>query len=164
MSHTQQKVTLAIALFAPMTTALCADYEVYYWVDANGVANYSQWAPPESTAVVTRQVLPDAGPAPDASEDIYAVEATAREMDALWKEIEQRRQEQRKRQPQPAPVVVVQQSEPEEYGFPVWYNRPGHGQGSRPGHGRPGHGQGNGPAMDRVVGRKREVPIHYRPS
>jgi hypothetical protein len=144
MSHTQQKVSLAIALFAPFATAFCADYEVYYWVDANGVANYSQMAPPDTTAGVSKQVLPDAvNTAPEAGEDIYAVEATTREMDALWKGIEDRRKEQRKRQP--APVVVVQQSQPEEYGFPVWYKRPGRDQNHRPGYGRPGGDAGNAP-------------------
>lgn len=164
MSHTQQKVSLAIALFAPLSTAFCADYEVYYWVDANGVANYSQMAPPNTTAGVSKQVLPDSGnAAADPGEDIFAVEATAREMEALWKGIEERREEQRKNQAQSPQSIVVQQSAPEEYGFPVWYQRPGRGNGNRPDHGRPLPGQGSGPGNGMGQGPKPIPPIMRPP-
>lgn len=133
MYHTLHRVLLATAVFAVSGRAFAADVEVYYWVDADGVAHFSQWAPAEPVAGVSKQVLKDTTPAArDAGDDIYAVEDTARQMEALWAEIGLRREEQRQRQAQAEPpVVVVEQAEP-AYVFPGWYDRPVQGPGPQP--------------------------------
>jgi hypothetical protein len=132
------RAVVAVTLLSYLLAAPLAAYEIYHWVDANGVDNYSQWAPTDAVDGVSKQILADpAPPAREPDEDLYSVEATAEQMRALWEGMEQRREEQLQRQPPTPGRVEVQQQEP-YYALPGWYGRPADGPVDRPGH-RPPH-------------------------
>lgn len=96
-------------------------YEVYHWVDENGVPHYSQERPDENIAGVRKLQLEDTTPPDyDPEEDRYGVEEQAERMAGLREDRQARRDEARERQlnaPQP-PVVIYQ----EPY-YPGYLNR-----------------------------------------
>jgi hypothetical protein len=93
--------------------------EIYRWVDANGVVNFSQAAPDAATAGVSLMHLPDSTPPESGqAQDIYNVQEQAERMQALRDEREERRKARRERQqlaaqPQPQPVRT--------WSHPLWY-------------------------------------------
>lgn len=124
-------------------------YEVYSWVDENGVTHFSQWAPAEPVADVKEMVLPDAAPPNyDPAEDRYAVEATSEQVQAVWDELEKRREERREREANSVQPVVRYQEYESGYGWPGWslypYPRPDNRPDYRPDH-RPDHRPGPKP-------------------
>jgi len=128
---------LVLAATVIFTSYAHSGEEFYYWVDENGVANFSQWAPAGEATEVSRLELPATEqPVRDPGEDIYAVAATAEQMQLLWDDFEQKREELRVRQERAAQqVVLVPQATP-SYGLSGWYGygnqRPGHRPGGRP--------------------------------
>ncbi|HLF31249.1 MAG TPA: DUF4124 domain-containing protein [Xanthomonadales bacterium] len=133
MRDKSNRATRVGILLGSLLAAPLAASEIYHWVDANGVHNYSQWAPSEAIDGVSRQIIVDADPPDrDPDEDLYAVDATAKQMQALWDEIEQRREQQRQPPPQAIDRVEAQQQEP-YYALPGWYGRPVNRPGNKPG-------------------------------
>jgi hypothetical protein len=97
-------------------------YEVYHWIDENGVAHYSQDQPPDGIPGVTRLQLEDTTPAGyDPAEDRYGVEQQARRMAELRESMDERREEARqRRQSAPPPPVVIYQDPYPYYSNRLW--------------------------------------------
>jgi len=108
------KILYTISLILAITFGGSAAwaYEVYHWVDENGVAHYSQNKPPDHVGGVRKLQLEDTTPPDfDPDEDRYGVEKQAERMAELRDDMQKRREEARERQrsaPQP-PVVIYQQ-------------------------------------------------------
>ena len=136
---------LATAFLYPACQPAIA-FEVYSWVDENGVTHFSQWAPAEEVADLRVVETPGdtSSENPDGIVDIYSVEAVAEQTQAVWDEIERRREARRARQQPPASPVAQQITVYQEYaGIPYWYTgRPARppDRPSRPG--PPGAGEG----------------------
>jgi len=113
-------ITLAFAFTVAASSPLLAE-EFYYWVDENGVPNFSQWAPANPVDDLTKEPLPASEPVPyNPDEDLYAVQATQEAMQSLRDEMEQRREAARAQKAAAQPKVIYQQ--PVEYtAFPYWY-------------------------------------------
>ena len=106
---------IASGMFSPLSAE-----EFYYWVDENGVANFSQWAPVEPVENVVREQLPATDePAFDPDEDLFAVEATQQSIQSLRDEMQQRREDARQRQASNEPTIIYQPVETNPY--PYWY-------------------------------------------
>jgi TolA-binding protein len=120
-SRTTTVVTLALlAMIASTTTAA---YEIYHWLDENGVPNFSQKQPDGKTPGVSKLSLVDTTP-PDYNpdEDRYGVQQQAERMNALREEMEQRRDAVRERQRDAAQQQIVQYREPvRRYSHGIWY-------------------------------------------
>lgn len=116
-----QKVHTVILIFAAwlgISTGFA--YEVYHWVDENGVAHYSQDKPADSVQGVTKLQLEDSSPADfDPTEDRYGVEQQAERMAELRDSMDERRDAARERRQStpPAPVVIYQDP------YPYYSNR-----------------------------------------
>jgi hypothetical protein len=91
--------------------------EVYQWTDENGVVHFSQWAPTEPGKDVSTLVL-DGNPPPgyNPEEDLYNVEANQKYMEALWSDLDARREAGKNQSG--AGEQVIQQTVAPEYG--VW--------------------------------------------
>jgi len=111
------RMTIAIiTLFAVLAGSggpvSASSFEVYHWVDENGVEHYSQDPPPEDVRGVRLMQLEDTTPTGfDPEEDIYGVDQQAERIAALREEMQQRREAAIERQrlaPRP-PVVIYQE-------------------------------------------------------
>jgi hypothetical protein len=99
--------------------------EVYHWVDENGVANFSQAAPPAGTAGVSRLAVEDrAPPGYDPDEDIYHVQAQAERMQALRDDLAARREDRLERERQATLRQSAAQPRPVVYERPPWWYPP----------------------------------------
>jgi hypothetical protein len=113
-------------------------FDVYHWVDEDGVSHYSQVAPTSEIPDVSKQTLEDTTPTDfDPEADLYGVKENARQMEALRAEMDERREAGRERQQQFARQVVPQYQEPERYysgaiGYPIRPYPPIHNPRPRP--------------------------------
>lgn len=105
--------------------------EIYHWVDENGVAHYSQEAPPGNVSDVERMLLPDSTPPDyDPDEDIYDVAGQAARMQAKRDDMAEKRkawvekQEKIAEQERNRPVIVNQYQGGSRW--PYWGYRPIH--------------------------------------
>jgi len=117
---------LAILIASGMLSTVSAE-EFFYWVDENGVANFSQWAPAEPVDNVVREQLPASQePAFNPDEDLYAVEATQQSIQALRDEMQKRREDARERQNSNQPTIIYQpvEASPAPYWYPGYMPRP----------------------------------------
>ena len=116
-----QKIhTIILTLIAWLGTPAGFAYEVYHWVDENGVAHYSQDRPAASVQGVKVLQLDDAPPAGfDPEEDRYGIEQQADRMAELRAIMDERREAARDRQQPapPAPVIIYQDP------YPYYSNR-----------------------------------------
>ena len=125
---TARTTTLALAFFLGASQALA--YEVYHWVDDNGVPHYSQEAPQDTIEGVRKIQLEDATTADfDPDEDIYGVQQQADRMASLRKDMQQRRDAAKERQrnaPQPGTVIYTNSypSYSNRFWLPPAYPRP----------------------------------------
>jgi hypothetical protein len=126
-----RKTFFVILLLLALTVSTSsADYEVYHWVDENGVPNFSQDRPTAKTPGVRKLKLPDAPPpGQDPEEEVYDVEAHAERMAALRDEREQQRAAALERQRLASLQQPVQVAQPVRYysrpiGYPPLYHRP----------------------------------------
>ena len=88
-------------------------YEIYHWIDENGVPNFSQERPArEIQGVRVMQLEDSAAPDFDPAEDRYGVQAQAERMAALREDMRKRRDEERQRAQYAAPQPVVQYYDP----------------------------------------------------
>jgi len=138
-----------IGLISLAWTRPSAAVDVYQWVDENGVTHFSQFAPADTAAEVNKRTLIDEAPTVEPEEDRYAVEQTAKDMQAYRDELDEKREQRRQQQANaPQPIVVQHYN---DSGYPYYLNRypnrpvrppdwrPGNGPGNRPGNG-PGSG------------------------
>ena len=125
---TARTITLTLAFFLGASQALA--YDVYHWVDEEGVPHYSQEAPEDPIEGVRKIQLEDATPADlDPDEDIYGVQQQADRMAALRKDMQQRRDAAKERQRNsPQPGMVIYQNAYPSYSHRIWlppaYPRP----------------------------------------
>ncbi len=123
-------ITLALLAMIASTTATA--YEIYHWLDENGVPNFSQRQPDGKIPGVSKLVLADTTPPDyDPDEDRYGVQAQAERMDALREEMDQRRDAVRERERNAAQQQALQYREPvRRYSHGIWfppiYPRPPH--------------------------------------
>lgn len=112
--------------------------EVYQWTDENGVVHYSQWAPGDHVDSVETVRVDGGGESRNGlgiseEDDPYGFQAHREEMDALWAEIEERREAAQSRQEAaPTTEIIYLDSEP---GYSVPYYP---GFRPRPPHWEPG--------------------------
>jgi hypothetical protein len=122
--------TIIAVLAASLGISSGFAFEVYHWVDENGVAHYSQDKPADSVQGVRRLQLEDTTPAGfDPAEDRYGVEQQASRMAKLRESMDERRDAAtaRRQSAPPAPVVIY--PDPYPYAFnrlwlPPVYPRP----------------------------------------
>ena len=120
------------ALLVVIASTNAAAYEIYYWLDENGVPNFSQNQPDGKIPDVSILNLADTTPPDyDPEEDRYGVQAQAERLYALREEMEQRRNAVRERQKNAALQQLVQYREPvrnysHRYWYPPIYPRPSH--------------------------------------
>jgi len=116
-----QKVhTIILTFIAWLGASTGFAYEVYHWVDENGVAHYSQDKPAASVPGVRVLQLDDTAPAGfDPDEDRYGIEQQADRMAELRASMDERREAARDRQQStpPAPAVIYQDP------YPYYSNR-----------------------------------------
>lgn len=122
--------TLFTLVFLSMMAITAVASEIYYWLDENGVPNYSQEPPAGETPGVSKLNLVDTtSPDYDPEEDRYGVQAQAERMSLLREEIELRREADREQQQNAARQQAVQYREPPRYYsrqilYPLIHHRP----------------------------------------
>ena len=108
-------------------------FELYHWVDENGIKHFSQWKPEEESADVVELTVEDNAPAGyDPGEDRYNLAATQAAMEDVWNEHNRRREESMNRRAaeRDSTVNVVHYEEPYAYsdhwyaGYPVFPAHP----------------------------------------
>jgi hypothetical protein len=119
--RTTTVLTLVLSAMIASTTAVAG--EIYYWLDENGVPNYSQKLPDGEVPNVSKLKLADTTPADyDPDEDRYGVQAQAERMDALREEIKLQRKAAREREKNAARQQAVQYRQPvRSYSHGIWY-------------------------------------------
>ena len=114
-------ITLAsLTLFAG--TSLCAQ-EIFHWIDADGVQNFSQEQPAGEVPGLSKLYLEDTTPVDfDPEEDRFGIEEQADRMKALREEMEQRRIANQERQRHVVQQPVQQYQDPYQfYSRGLWY-------------------------------------------
>lgn len=115
--------------------------EIYHWVDENGVQVFSQEPPPSTvndskTLDLGDGVLSQDGIGISEEDDPEGYQAHREEMDALWADIEARREARRMQQgASPSPEVIyhyVEEYDDYPYLYPGNGLRPPHRPGQRP--------------------------------
>jgi hypothetical protein len=115
---TVHTITLILAACLGISSGFA--YEVYHWVDENGVAHYSQDKPADSVPGVRILQLEDTTPAGfDPEEDRYGVEQQAERMADLRESMNERRDAARERRQSAPPVPMVIYQDP----YPYYSNR-----------------------------------------
>ena len=130
--HTAAIIT--VFLLAIIASTPAAAYEVYHWVDENGVSNFSQWAPADQVAGVSKLTLADTTPPDhDPEEDLYDVKGQAERMKSLWEEIEKQREARRGHQQNaPQQQLVYYRERPRYAVSSFWWHPPHHRPPPRP--------------------------------
>jgi hypothetical protein len=123
MAAGRTTTVISLALVAMIASTASAAYEIYHWLDENGVPNFSQKQPDGKIPGVSKLNLADTTPPDyDPDEDRYGVQAQAERMNALREEMEQRRDAVRERQRNAAQHQIVQYREPvRRYSHGIWY-------------------------------------------
>ncbi len=126
-------IVITLAFLALIAGSTADAYQVYYWLDENGVPNFSQMRPDGEIPEINKLKLEDTTPADfDPDEDRYGVQAQAKRLETLRKEMGQRRESARKhRRTAPRQQQVVQHREPARRYWRGFRYRPVH---SRPPH------------------------------
>lgn len=131
------RIVQALTFCAVVLSAPAVAVEVYQWTDENGVVHYSQFAPGDEAHEVETVRL-EGGEAGDhgigisEADDPEGYKAHREEMDALWANMEARREAERERQEQ-APTTEVVYYPYETYDdYPYFYPGLGLRPPSRP--------------------------------
>jgi hypothetical protein len=137
-------------------------FEVYQWTDQNGVVHFSQWAPADNVKNVERLDVPGGGEQDNGigiseADDPEGYQAHRDQMDALWDDIDKRREAAKEKQSSVQTQVVYQNQDP-NYVYPYYPRRfhPGHRPGNRPEQ-LPSPGRPSGPRPG--PGGEMEVPV-----
>lgn len=104
-------------------------YEVYRWVDEDGVPHFSQWKPEHSAGVTTLRITATNPPEYDPSEDPYSIRKQAQRTNTVWTNMEQRRAARNARQleaAERAARTVLRPVEPVQYYAASVFFRPIH--------------------------------------
>lgn len=123
MVASRTTTVIFLALLAMMASSTAAAYEIYHWLDENGVPNFSQEQPDGKIPGVSKLNLVDTTPPDyDPDEDRYGIEVQAERMKALREEMDQRRDVTRERERNAAQQQVVQYREPyRSYSHGIWF-------------------------------------------
>lgn len=123
MVASRTTTVIFLALLAMMASSTAAAYEIYHWLDENGVPNFSQEQPDGKIPGVSKLNLVDSTPPDyDPDEDRYGIEVQAERMKALREEMDQRRDVTRERERNAAQQQVVQYREPyRSYSHGIWF-------------------------------------------
>lgn len=131
---------LLLALFIRPLHAI----EVYQWTDENGVVHFSQWAPDEQQGDV-QTVSVDGGEGAEnglgisEEDDPEGYQAHREQMDALWSDMEARREAERERQAQASKTEFIYLQPENNYAYQYPYIFPGYGNRPPNRPGRPPH-------------------------
>lgn len=119
--RTTTVITLALLALFGSTAAIA--YEVYHWIDENGVPNFSQEQPAGEIPNVSKLNLVDTTPRDyDPEEDRYGIQKQAERLKTLWDAVEQRRQARREHRRYAAQQQVPQYPAPHHhYSHPIWF-------------------------------------------
>ncbi len=139
-----RKATIFSGLLLAMASMSTAAMEVYRWTDEDGVVHFSQVAPGSSAeGVRTLDVMGedemDSHPGAENDDDPFGYKAHREEMDALWADIEKRREAARQSQAaEPVTqIVYVREEAAYPYIYPGYGYRPPHRPGRPPHRPRP---------------------------
>jgi len=118
--------------------------EVYQWTDENGVVHFSQWAPekqPEDIRTVSIEGGQGAenGLGISEQDDPEGYRAHREQMDALWADMEARREAERERQAQASRTEFIYLQPENNYAYDYPYIFPGYGNRPPTRPGRPPH-------------------------
>jgi hypothetical protein len=123
MSRACATSRFAVAL-AAMTAMPLPAFEVYHWVDQDGVAHYSQWQPASGDPDFRRLTLEETATA-GVGGDVYPVQEQVEAMEALWQALEQEREDRRARRRETPPAAVVYYPQPVAQAvWPLWLDDP----------------------------------------
>jgi len=118
--------TLTVSTLASLTliagTSVSAQ-EIFHWIDADGVQNFSQEQPAGDVPGLSKLYLEDTTPVDfDPEEDRFGIEEQAERMQALRAEMDQRRIANRERQQYVVQQPVQQYQDPYRfYSRHLWY-------------------------------------------
>jgi len=123
MALSRTTIVISLVLLAMVASSTAVAYEIYHWLDENGVPNFSQEKPDGKIPGVSKLNLVDSTPTDyDPDEDRYGIEEQAERMKALREEMEQRRDATRDRERVAAQQQVVQYREPyRSYSHGIWF-------------------------------------------
>jgi hypothetical protein len=123
MSRNRTTTFFLVAILAMFVRTQASATELYYWVDEDGVANFSQNQPAETTPGVSKMELEDASQAgQDTQEEVYDVQAHEQRMSEWRAEREERRAAKLERQRRAAEQQAVQTTEiARNYAHPFWF-------------------------------------------
>jgi hypothetical protein len=98
--------------------------EIFYWVDEDGVRNFSDWAPEDSNIEVSKLVLSNSNPPGyDPNEDQNSVLEQAERTNDRWAELKEKKEERRKQRLEQE--RIPQYVDYDYYEYPYYY-RPGY--------------------------------------
>ena len=123
MATGRTTTVFTLVLLAMIAGTIASADEIYYWLDENGVPNFSQMKPDGDIPGVSELNLADTTPPDyDPDEDRYGVQAQAERMSALREEMELRREDAREREREAARQQLVQYREPvRSYSHGIWF-------------------------------------------
>lgn len=167
MMEKNARVVVGVALIAVAFGGPLGAVEVYQWTDENGVVHFSQWSPGEQVEEVAT-VHVDGGEAGNnglgisEADDPEGYRAHREEMDALWSEIEERREAAHERSLAGPDTEIIYVDSGPDYAIPYYPPRfrphPGTHPGSKPSprpRPRPGDGDEPEPGTVRTVSLRR---------
>ena len=105
-------------------------YEIYKWVDEDGVVHFSEVKPSDVATVRTLRVTATNAPDYDPNEDPYSIRNQAERTGALWSRLEERKAARRERQREAAERAQAPPINDPEY----YYRSPGFYAPIRPFH------------------------------
>ena len=92
--------------------------EIFHWVDEDGVRHFSEWAPENSSAEVSKLVVKDFNPPGyDPNEDQNSTLVQAERMNIRWAELKKRQAERRKQRLELAEQERRQPPSPYDYDY-----------------------------------------------
>ncbi len=122
MDTTRLIKTIGFFMLGIVLSTIATASEIYYWVNENGVSNFSQYRPASNTPDVSTLELETSKPPGNGQyEDVYNVEAHEKRMIAWRAERQKEREDSRERKRQASQQVQIQYIQPQN---PYWYPRP----------------------------------------
>lgn len=100
MSPSRILAIIAIALPVLVLSFPAGSYEIYQWVDDEGVIHFSDTKPQQGADVEILRVSATNPPGYDPSEDPYSIRNQAARTSELWTELSKRRQEREAKRPE----------------------------------------------------------------
>jgi hypothetical protein len=118
------KYLVTTSLFVLITTKSSLGGEIFHWVDEDGVLNFSDWAPEDSSIEVSKLVVSKSNPPGyDPNEDQNSILEQAERTNDRWAESKEKKEERRKQQLEQK--RIPQYVDYDYYEYPYYY-RPGY--------------------------------------